>query len=94
MIGRMARGFVTVRDRGLIRMRVWERGAGTTQACGSGACAVAVAAARRGLAERQVEVVLDGGSLFIDWREDGHVVMSGPVAVSFTGTLDIAAGAA
>ena len=86
--------FVTVRDRGLIRMRVWERGAGTTQACGSGACAVAVAAARRGLTERQVEVVLDGGSLFIDWRSDNHVVMSGPVAVAFTGTLDIAVGAA
>jgi diaminopimelate epimerase len=55
---------------------------------------VAVAAARRGLTERQVEVVLDGGSLFIDWRSDNHVVMSGPVAVAFTGTLDIAAGAA
>ena len=75
-------------------MRVWERGAGTTQACGSGACAVAVAAASRGLTARQVEVVLDGGSLFIDWRTDNHVVMSGPVVVAFTGTLEIATGAA
>jgi diaminopimelate epimerase len=80
--------FVQVLDRGRIRMRVWERGAGITQACGSGACAVAVAAARRDLCERRSEIILDGGSLFIDWRADNHVVMSGPVAVSFTGILD------
>lgn len=86
--------FVSVAARDRIRMRVWERGAGVTQACGSGACAVAVAAARRGLADRSVEVVLDGGSLFIEWRDDNHVVMSGPVAVSFIGALDDAAGAA
>ena len=75
-------------------MRVWERGAGVTEACGSGACAVAVAAARRDLTARQVEVVLDGGSLFIDWHADNHIVMSGPVAISFTGTLDEKSGAA
>ncbi len=86
--------FVGILDRSRIRMRVWERGAGVTQACGSGACAAAIAAARRSLTERQVEVVLDGGSLFIDWRADNHVVMSGPVALSFTGTLDEASGAA
>ncbi len=86
--------FVAILDRSRVRMRVWERGAGITQACGSGACAVAVAAARRDLTERQVEVVLDGGSLFIDWRPDNHVVMSGPVAVSFTGELDEMASAA
>ena len=86
--------FISILDHGRIRMRVWERGAGTTQACGSGACAVAVAAASRGLTARQVEVVLDGGSLFIDWRTDNHVVMSGPVVVAFTGTLEIATGAA
>ena len=86
--------FVTVLDRGRIRMRVWERGAGITQACGSGACAAAIAAARRGLCERKVEVILDGGSLFIDWRADNHVVMSGPVAVAFTGELDDFVGAA
>lgn len=86
--------FVSVQNRERVRMRVWERGAGITQACGSGACAVAVAAARRDLTERQIEVVLDGGSLFIDWRADNHVVMSGPVALSFTGTLDDISGAA
>ena len=86
--------FVTVLDRTRIRMRVWERGAGITQACGSGACAVAVAAARRRLTERRVEVILDGGSLFIEWRDDNHVVMSGPVAFVYTGILDDAMGTA
>lgn len=71
-----------------IRMRVWERGAGITQACGSGACAVGVAAARRELTGRRVEVVLDGGPLTIAWRDDGHVLMTGPVATSFQGRLD------
>ena len=70
-----------------IRMRVWERGAGITLACGSGACAVAVAAARRGLTGRRVEVIMDGGALTIFWREDDHVIMTGPVATSFTGSL-------
>ena len=83
-----------VLDRNRIRMRVWERGAGITQACGSGACAVAVAAARRELTERKVEVILDGGSLFIEWRDDNHVVMSGPVAFVYTGVLDEAVGTA
>ncbi|NKB55189.1 MAG: diaminopimelate epimerase [Alphaproteobacteria bacterium] len=86
--------FVGIQASDRIRMRVWERGAGVTQACGSGACAAAVAAARRELTGRQVEVVLDGGSLYIDWRADNHVVMSGPVAVSFTGVLDDAVGSA
>jgi diaminopimelate epimerase len=71
-----------------LRLRVWERGVGITAACGTGACAAAVAAHRRGLAERKVEVIADGGALGIEWRSDGHVVMTGPVAVSFTGTLD------
>ncbi|UEM05349.1 diaminopimelate epimerase [Skermanella rosea] len=70
-----------------IRMRVWERSAGITRACGSGACAVQVAAVRRGLTERRAEVMLDGGSLVIEWREDGHVLMTGPVTLSFTGHL-------
>ncbi|MEQ8354959.1 MAG: diaminopimelate epimerase [Kiloniellaceae bacterium] len=70
-----------------LRLRVWERGVGLTRACGSGACAAAVAAARRGLTGRRVEVVLDGGSLVLEWREDGHVEMTGPVAIAFTGTL-------
>lgn len=70
-----------------LRMRVWERGVGITQACGTGACAVAVAAARRGLTGRRATVVLDGGELDIEWLQDGHVLMTGPVAVSFTGEL-------
>lgn len=73
---------------GRIRMRVWERGVGVTRACGTGACATLVAAARRGLVERQAEIVLDGGSLFVAWQPDGHVLMTGPVARSFEGTLD------
>ena len=71
-----------------LRMRVWERGAGITQACGTGACATLVAAARRGLCARKAEVVLDGGSLFIEWLADDHVLMTGPVAVAFSGTLE------
>jgi len=71
-----------------LRMRVWERGAGITRACGSGTCATAVAAHRRGLTGRRVEVILDGGPLTIEWRDDGHVLMTGPVATSFEGTLD------
>ncbi len=71
-----------------IRSRTWERGVGITQACGSGACAVAVAAARRDLTPRTVTVRLDGGDLEINWREDGHVEMTGPVATSFSGTLN------
>jgi diaminopimelate epimerase len=81
-------GFAEVRTPDRIRFRVWERGAGETKACGTGACAAVVAAHRRGLAGRRVTVTLDGGDLKIDWREDdGHVLMSGPVAVEFTGNL-------
>lgn len=69
-----------------LRMRVWERGAGVTLACGSGACAVAVAAHLRGLTGRQVRLDVDGGTLEIDWRDDG-VWMTGPVAYVFDGTL-------
>ncbi|PRD37866.1 UNVERIFIED_CONTAM: dapF [Trichonephila clavipes] len=69
-----------------LRMRVWERGAGITLACGSGACATAVAAAERGLTGRKVEIVVDGGMLEIDWRDDG-VWMAGPVARVFDGFL-------
>jgi len=79
--------FVQVLDRGTLRMRVWERGGFVTLACGSGACAVAVAAARRGLAARRVTVRLDGGPLDIEWREDG-VWMTGPATRVFEGRLD------
>ena len=74
-----------------LRLRVWERGAGITLACGTGACAAAVAAHRRGLTGRTVTITLDGGKLEIDWRDDDHVMMTGPVATSFTGELDLAA---
>ena len=83
-------GVATVRDPRNIRLRVWERGAGITRACGSGACAAVVAAHRRGLAERRARVALDGGDLDICWREDGHVVMTGPAALSFEGSFDAA----
>ncbi|WP_134725035.1 diaminopimelate epimerase [Paracoccus luteus] len=69
-----------------LRMRVWERGTGVTLACGSGACATAVAAHRRGLTGRRVTLDLDGGTLVVDWRDDG-VWMTGPVARVFDGVL-------
>lgn len=73
-----------------IRMRVWERGAGITQACGTGACAVAVAGVRRNLTGRKVAVILDGGTLEIEWREsDGHVLMTGEVATSYKGEVGL-----
>ncbi len=65
-----------------LRMRVWERGTGITLACGSGACATAVAAHRRGLTGRKVRLDLDGGTLRVDWRDDG-VWLTGPVALVF-----------
>lgn len=77
-----------VRGRDRLRLRVWERGAGLTRACGTGACAAAVAAAKRGLTDRAVTVELDGGVLRIEWLRDDHVRMTGPVATAFTGLLD------
>jgi diaminopimelate epimerase len=84
-------GFVQVLGPDRIRLRVWERGAGLTLACGSGACAALVNAARRGLTGRVATVVVDGGELTIAWRADNHVLMTGPVATSFTGEIDLAA---
>jgi diaminopimelate epimerase len=82
--------FAQVLDKDRIRMRVWERGVGITLACGTGACATAVSAIRKGLVNRKVELVLDGGSLFIEWREeDGHVLMTGPGVTSFAGEIDL-----
>jgi len=82
--------FAQVLDQGRIRMRVWERGVGVTLACGTGACATAVAAIRKGLTGRKVDLVLDGGVLKIEWREDdGHVLMTGPTAMPFRGRVDL-----
>jgi diaminopimelate epimerase len=71
-----------------IRLRVWERGAGLTLACGSGACAALVNAVRRGLSTREADLLLDGGILRITWRSsDNHVLMTGPAETSFTGEV-------
>ena len=81
-------GFAHVLDRDHIRLRVWERGAGLTKACGTGACAAQVAAARRGLTDRKATVVVDGGELVIDWdAATDHVLMTGPVEIERTGAL-------
>ena len=81
-------GFAKVIDHDHIRLRVWERGAGLTLACGTGACAALVATARRGLTGRRATVVVDGGELTIDWDEaTDHVFMTGPVEVERTGLL-------
>ncbi|HEX5327431.1 MAG TPA: diaminopimelate epimerase [Acetobacteraceae bacterium] len=72
-----------------IRLRVWERGAGLTRACGSGACAAVVNAHRRGLTGRCATVIVDGGELAIEWLDSGHVLMTGPVATAFTGMVDL-----
>ncbi|WP_417242057.1 diaminopimelate epimerase [Celeribacter sp.] len=79
--------FAQVRSRDEIRMRVWERGAGITLACGSGACATVVAAAQRGLTDRCVRMEVDGGWMSLDWRDDG-VWMTGPVQLVFKGEFD------
>jgi diaminopimelate epimerase len=71
-----------------LRLRVWERGAGLTPACGTGACASAVAAIRRGLASSPVRVTLPGGDLVIAWQPGGTVTMTGPATTSFRGTFD------
>ena len=83
-------GVATVRGPDRLRLRVWERGAGITRACGTGACAALVGAHRRGLTGRQATVGLDGGDLDILWREDGHVVMTGPATLAFEGSFDAA----
>ncbi|HEY4264889.1 MAG TPA: diaminopimelate epimerase [Micropepsaceae bacterium] len=82
--------FVERRGDSALRMRVWERGAGITLACGTGACAAAVASFLRGLTGRKVKLILDGGELEIEWREsDDHVLMTGPTRFSFAGEVNI-----
>ena len=76
-----------------IKLRVWERGTGITRACGTAACASAVAAARTGRTGRRVSVELPGGTLFIEWREaDDHILMTGPTEFEFEGELHFDAG--
>ena len=77
---------VTARD--AITVKTWERGVGITRACGTAACAAAVAAARKQLTDNTVTVTLPGGPLAIEWKPDGHVWMTGPVETEFAGTLD------
>ena len=81
-------GFAQILSPTRIRLRVWERGAGLTLACGSGACATLVNAQRRGLVGRRAEIIADGGMLELALRDDDHVLMTGPVATSFAGVLD------
>ncbi len=79
--------FIEVQDRNNVRMRVWERGAGETQACGTGACAVGVVCARLGLTERDVNIHLLGGTLHIRWAENDHIFMTGGATTVFNGEL-------
>ena len=80
----------TIVSRTHIRLRVWERGVGLTRACGTGACATAIGAMRRGLVDRSVTVSLPGGDLRIDWTDEGRIRMTGPAVESFRGTFDAA----
>lgn len=82
--------FATVGEDGIIRMRVWERGSGITMACGTGACATAVAAALTGRTSRKSHVKMDGGTLSIEWSEEGgHVFMTGPATKVFDGKINV-----
>ncbi|MBY0320422.1 MAG: diaminopimelate epimerase [Reyranella sp.] len=81
-------GVAQLLGEGRLRLRVWERGAGITLACGSGACAAVVAASRRGLVPRRADVILEGGTLTIEWLRDDHVLMTGGIALAFKGELD------
>jgi diaminopimelate epimerase len=85
--------FVKVIDRETLQMRVWERGAGETLACGTGACAVLVSSVLNGFSERTATVKLLGGDLTIEWDEnDNHVYMTGPATKVFDGEIDLMAG--
>ena len=82
--------FARIEGDGTIRTRVWERGSGITMACGTGACATAVAAALTGRAERHSQIVMDGGTLDIEWSDtDNHVYMTGPATFVFDGELEL-----
>lgn len=79
--------FAQILDHNNIRMKVWERDAGMTMACGTGACAVGVASVLRGLSNNKIKVELDGGCLFIEWQDNKEVIMTGPISVVFTGII-------
>ncbi len=82
--------FATVLDRSHVDMRVWERGAGPTLACGTGACATLVSSVLNGLTDRSAMISLKGGDLFIEWNEqDNHVYMTGPAQVVYTGSVEL-----
>ncbi len=82
--------FAQIRPDGSIRTRVWERGTGITLACGTGACATAVAAILRGFAEKQADIDMDGGCLHVEWnKNNNHVYMSGPAATVFEGDIKL-----
>ncbi len=81
----------TITSRSAIRLRVWERGVGQTLACGTGACATAIGAMRRGLTDRRVTVTLPGGPIQIEWTDAGRIMMSGSASESFRGEFDPAA---
>lgn len=85
---RVNASIASVKD-GMIRLRVWERGAGITEACGTAACASVVAATRRGLIDRKATVRLDGGDLQVEWLADGTVQMAGPATLVFKGESDL-----
>jgi diaminopimelate epimerase len=83
--------FVSTLKPGQLRMRVWERGAGVTRACGTGACASVAASARRGLGPRTSDVLLDGGTLSVEWRTvDDHILLTGSTNFVFAGEIDLA----
>ncbi len=82
-------GFAQIRSPAQIRLVVWERGSGLTPACGSGACAALVNAHRRGLTGRDAAVEMPGGLLHVTWREDGHVLLTGPADTVFTGRISL-----
>lgn len=79
----------TVESRTRLRLRVWERGVGLTRACGTGACATAIGAMRRGLADCRVTVALPGGELVIEWAANGHILMTGPATLAFRGEVEL-----
>lgn len=80
--------FVEIKDKNHIKMRVWERGTGKTMACGTGACASAVASGVNGYTGENVEVELPGGNLEVEWHHDNHIYMKGPATTVFTGEIE------